>query len=608
MVCRSDGKRTMGDDPALRPPRQGPTAADVLAELRSGIRQDEPAYVVLVRLLTLGGRVPFQQGAAALKVHDLAVLHQLLGDDSIRLRLTSGPRQYGELLVIQSVQGRVSFIDANGPDWPTDAWSIGRLALAPYMLERVAEEVLAWEIAERTEQAELDGILRRWADLGVLAARVREVADWVDRVETVLIYVGEETYSRSDAGTSTLLRDGLLTRLERSTLDTWTASERLFVASMHLLFATGRAIRFEEFNGRQLTATALRTWLVTMWRRYAYAIGAPIPANLAGHPMELLAKEVGELSEAVNRSPWIRFRRITGLTFTKTEVLAELPRPRRSHCTLPALIGQFAEQAAGYAPDPALPAERAMAQIVDAILTLPEDQARQGVERLLATIVYAAVVDLDADYAMSSAVRDISRLAPDQDSRLGSILCLRKPDFFCCVIPHPSRLSDRTEADISRVLWLVAQRMQYNRWHFVPGNFERAEVPRQRHYFFPPALPDLAEFSDLWHGGHVAAEVRNSVRAPGAQLWREALDVGGSAHRGCFDIRAVRMSDEPFRREHLWTAVRYSGLVDALWRGVAARVNDGSAVPSITAFDRGWYERARWTGIVGDAVTLVPPS
>src|SRR5207248_4605058 len=107
--------------------------------------------------------------------------------------------------------------------------------------------------------------------------------------------------------------------------------------------------------------TRLRTWLVTTWRRYAHATGTPIPAQLAGRPLEALAKEVGALGEKVNRSGWIRFRRIAGATFAKTEVLAELPPHRRSHAALPAPIRQFAEQVTGDQPNPALPAELAVA-------------------------------------------------------------------------------------------------------------------------------------------------------------------------------------------------------------------------------------------------------
>jgi hypothetical protein len=72
--------------------------------------------------------------------------------------------------------------------------------------------------------------------------------------------------------------------------------------------------------------------------------------------------------------------------------------------------------------------------------------------------------------------------------------------------------------------------MMFNRWHFVPGQFDRAEIPLNRHYFFPPQVPDIAEHSEHRHGGHISARVRYSIRAPGAQVWREPFHVFGHGY------------------------------------------------------------------------------
>lgn len=569
-------------------------AAATFTALRTGVRHEEPAYVAVLRLLTVGGRIPFQQGTAALRPRDLAIVHQLIGIESLQLQpLTEDPAA-GALLVCLSAQGRLSFTDPTDTDHTTLPTAAATLTLTPTMWERVEEEVATWELAEQQALTEVDALLSAWADSDVLTARVLEVLDWVDRVETVMIYIGEEVFTRSDAGTNTLLRDGVLARLAKIGLESWSAAERLFVAAAHLLFTTGRSIRFEEFNGQQLTATALRNWLVVTWRRYAHAVERAVPADLAARPLDQLASEIRELSTAVDQSAWVRFRRIAGPTFAKSEELAHLPGSQRSHRTIPPLVTTFATNTLNTAIDSTLSAEEAVVTIAKHALSLPTPTAVAVLEQLLATIVRAAAIEVNADYAMSSAIRDIALLAPAAQGRVDTVLTLRKPDFFCCVIPNPNQLGNDHGPEIRRMLWLVAQRMQYNRWHFVPGNFTRAEIPAQRHYFFPPLLPDIAEHSDLWHGGHIAAQVRYSIRAPGAQLWRDALTVGGSPYRGCFDIRAVRMTGDPFERKDLWAAVRYSGLVDALWRTVAAQVNQGSIAPAVTAFDKQWYDRAAW--------------
>jgi hypothetical protein len=566
----------------------GLSAAELIAGLRAGALRDEPAYATLIRLLTLDGRLPFDTALRTLNARSSSVLRLVTGEESLRI---TAPSRYdaGGMIVALSAQGRLQLLDRPA----TDAEVIGRLVLPRAILDRVDEAVADWVRHERAEQRHLDRLLWRWHRDGVLATRVEQVADWVERVETVLVYIEDQVFSRSDAGTNTLLRDGVLGRLATSPPDAWTAPERLFVSAAHVLFAAGRAIRFEEFNGQQLSATELRRWLVTTWLRYADALGLDARDDLAATCPFALAQQIGELCEAVDRSESVRFRRIGGPVFGKEERVVELPLRDRSHATTPPSVGQWTARHLGLDTDLSRPGEHTVGAATTAILARPPADCERLLPELLAAIVRAAAVDLGADYAMSSGVRDLTRLAPGGSSRIAGVLELRKPDFFCCVVPHP-RLLRSADPDLGHMLWLVAQRMQYNRWHFVPGNFERSEIPQQRHYFFPPALPDIAEHSDLWHGGHVVARVRFSVRAPGASLWRGPLRIAGNEYRGCFDIRAVRMAGEPFVRSDLWTAVRYTGLIDAVWRTVARAMDHGQRVPAVIAFDRGWYEGQRW--------------
>lgn len=562
------------------------TAAGLFGVLRDGVREPQPAYVRLVTLLTAGGRVPYEQAIASLTARERSLLHHLMGDEKARVvaeETASGARR---VLVAYSPQGKVSLLFPGEPAGPD---VVGGLTVGPGILEQVEEDHAAWAVRERAEQRELDGMLRGWERDGSLARRVREVADWVDRVETILIYVGRRTFSKSDAASNTLLRTGVLGELATAPLARWDRADRLFVSAAHVLFGAGRSIRFEEFNGRQLSASGLRDWLVGRWRGYADALGRTPPPGLACRRLDRLAAEVSALSAEVDRSEWVRFRRISGLTFAKREVLARVPHAERSHPALPSLLRRFAGHALNV-DVPAVGGEEGLGLLVDRVLVM--DDPGPALESLLAHIVLSAVVDLDADYAMTSAVRDARSLRSGTD-RTASALSLRKPDFFCCALPHPERMRD--EPGVASLLWRVAQRMQYNRWHFVPGNFDRAEVPAQRHYFFPPTMPDLAESGEFWHGGHVAARVRFSIRAPGAQLWRDPFTAFGNRYRGCYDIRAVRTRGRPFTRAELWTATRYSGLIDVFWRRVVCRCSEpGMPWPVISAFDREWYESGAW--------------
>jgi hypothetical protein len=516
-----------------------------------------------------------------------------MGKEQVRMRPASS--RDCDVLVAYSPQGKLSLLSRDELGTVPAEELVGGLQLGTAALERAAEAHEAWWAAERHEREGLEEMLATWQADGSLPARVRQVADWVDRVETVLIYIGRQVYSRSDAGSNTLLRGGILDGLACRPLASWTSGERLLVAAAHVLFRAGRSIRFEEFNGRQLSAVSLRSWLVDRWRRYAAAAGEPVPADLATRPAAVLAGQIAELSTAVDNSGWLRFRRISGITFAKREVIAPVPLRRRSHEVLPVTLAQLTEDEPAVEVRDGTAAEQVISDAIRRLAGTPSEDTPTRVEALLAAIVAAAVRDLAADYGMSSAIRDLTRLMDTPQGCLSKVLDLRKPDFFCCALPHPELARARTEPEITRLLWTVAQRMQYNRWHFVPGNFDRADIPAQRHYFFPPTMPDIAEHSDLWHGGHVAASVRYSIRAPGAQLWRPPLMMGGNSFRGGYDIRVVRMRGCPFTRDDLWTAVRYSGLVDAFWRTLATLPSP----PVISAFGREWYKSAGWRTFCG---------
>lgn len=563
-------------------------ADDLFQELRREAGEDRPAYTTLIRLLTVGGRLPYADASAGLTERERHLLHEVMGDERLRLSVPSA--EDGDLFVAYSRQGKLSLLLRDELDGTPEADLLATLRLGEAARERAEERHTAWRQEELIEQRELDRILHAWEKEGTLTERLGQVVDWIDRVETVLVYVGRRIYSRSDAASNTLLRDRVLAGLADVLVADWPRADRLFVAAAHLLFTAGGPICFEEFNGRQLSALGLRTWLVSRLRRYAASLGVPVRSDTAGRPFQELAAETASLRTAVNASGTVCFRRISAPAFGKREVLAKVPATERAHALLPPTLGDLARGIPAMRNPAGLSAEAVVSRAVVELVAEGGD-----VEELLASIVMAAVRDLRADYGMTSAVRDLTRLRAVAPDRTSGVLALRKPDFFCCVLPHPDFAGRRPEHELVTLLWSVSQRMQYNRWHFVPGNFTRAEVPVDRHYFFPPTMPDLAEHAHLWHGGHVAAGVRHSIRAPGAQLWREPLAVGGNHYRGGYDIRVVRTDGPPFTRADLWSAVRYSGLVDAFWRAVAGL----DRPPVISGFDKGWYWSGGWRRHLG---------
>ncbi|WFE95992.1 hypothetical protein [Micromonospora sp. WMMD987] len=567
----------------------------------------DSAQTGVLRLLTMAGKVPFRSAFDGLTLREQAIVRHLLGRQHLRLTPPGVDTPPAPFVLAHSTLGKLTIHEPARGDLPTEE-VVAELSLPQWLVEMLDEECLPAEAEEEQHRYEIDHTLSTWHADGTLAERLEEVIDWVERVETVLVHIQRRVFSRSDSGSSTLIRDGVLPALRDRPPADWSPEERLFVGAIQLLFRTGRAVRFEEFNGRQLSAVSLRRVLTTRCAAYLRVLGEPVTGQLSTATLTELAALAGDLVERVDGGDHMRYRRVNGLTYAKDEYLVPWAQQERGHAELPrtlhALTGPFDGD------DPAALVRHATAA---ALRTAHRDGDEGDLTRILEDIVLGAVVDARADYGMSSGIRDLSRLNGPAGRYGEDVAGLRKPDFFCCVLPSPQMAADLPADAVTDILWQVAQRMMYNRWHFVPGNFDRIEVPRQRHYFFPPLVPDIGEWGDLRHGGHSTARVRYTLRAPGAAMWKQPLTVSGRQYRGAFDIRLVRMDGPPFTLADLRIACRYSALVDVLWREIAgyAEEHDGWT-PTIAAFGGDWYTANAWRTpverLAGDAQMVGGPA
>jgi hypothetical protein len=550
--------------------------------------------------LTGGGRIPFPLALSRLTVWESHLVQYVLGRDDVELttRPPAGPPP--AVAPIPVTRSRHTGLCLWGPDELPEpgAEPVGWLHVPPQVLDMVGEATRAENALEAAGSAEVETILQEWVAAGELDRRLTELADWVERVETVLVLVGRDIFSKSDAGTNTLTRDGLIQNLRTSPVHSWRPADRLFVVLAHCLFVTGRSVRFEEFNGRQLSVSRVRHFLADRHANYSVATGRA-PRNTHGMPLFELARQVRELMADVDRSPMMRYRRINGLTFVKNEHLIEFPLPRDPD-TLPALVARYGRECLGVVPSGDVRGDlRAMTLAATALDAAAPDTGAGGsgggaVGELLSAIVLSAILSTGSDYGMSSSVRDLGSLRGAEPGSADGVLELKKGDFFCCCLPHTTRMAHAGQ-DTAPILWRAAQRMMYNRWHFAPGEFDRRVIPQKRHYFFPPQIPDIAEHGEHHHGGHVASRVRFTIRAPGAQVWHPPFEVFGHGYRGCYDIRLVRMEGPAFTTAELLEAVRHCSLVDEMWRTLAEDAQHGPTPPRpVAGFDRAWYESRGW--------------
>ncbi|WP_166029125.1 hypothetical protein [Streptomyces chilikensis] len=566
----------------------------------------------LLAELTRNGRIPLRLALSRLTAWESLLVQHVLGRGDVEFTATAEPPAPGLVPVTRSPLAGLS-LWAPGESPEPSAERLGGLRVPAEVLDTVAEETRVVEDREAADRHEAEELLRTWEKDGELDDRLARLADWVERVESVYLLIGRDVFSKTDAGTNTLTREGLLAKLRESPVADWRPSDRLFVVMAHCLFVSGRSVRFEEFNGRQFSATGVRNFLLDRHAQYCAALDRA-PGSPAGLPLLELVRLVRELMHDVDRSRMMRYRRINGLTFVKNERLLDFPLPRDPR-TMPELVARHGRSNLGVTPSGDVRADLRAMTLAAAALDADADAADAGgagagsaLGELLGAIVLSSIVSTDADYGMSSSVRDLSALRGARPGSADGVLALKKGDFFCCCLPHPTRMAG-TGDETTPILWRAAQRMMYNRWHFAPGEYDRAEIPEKRHYFFPPQVPDIAEHAEHHHGGHVASRVRYTIRAPGAQVWHPPFTVFGHGYRGSYDIRLVRMEGPPFTTADMVEAVRHCSLVDELWRTLARGLQDGTLrVPPVGGFDRAWYESRGWERLRPYALAVGGPA
>lgn len=561
---------------------------------------EQPIYAALSRFLTYDGRLPLEHGLDALNDLERRLFERAEGSAARLTRQPAADPGEESICVFYNDLGRLHLrrtIDPP-PRYPShvELLPLGYFAVPRALcdeLERAIQPELAEErrlralIDERLCAAERDGSLER-----ILAV----AEDAVRHVEAVCVYVDDELWSVMERCTTLIdtrkFGSGLLSGLRAAPLASWTPTQRLGVAALYALYQSGRSIRFEEFNGKQLTARRLFARLRALGSRYV-APGQP-PGLPGDADLFALAEAVGRGAQDSIGRPWLRYRWINGLTYVKIERIADTPPDSAADAAIPDSIAALYEAWIGRPLDRRRGHAAIFAELADCALAgsapahPPGTPARIPLELLIQSIVAAAVLAARADYGMSSSLRNPSALlAADDATLLSGMLALQPRDFFTCLVARPglsALMGERIKQDVYAG---VQARMQYNRWHFIAGNFARADIPQSRHHFYPPTLPDIAEWSDQQHGGHTQGGVRYSIRAPGPDMNQPPLMIGGRPYRGFYDVRVVRMEGPPFTLPDMLLVRHHSLWMGVVWRRLVAYCERSPGALAITGFEKG---------------------
>ena len=127
--------------------------------------------------------------------------------------------------------------------------------------------------------------------------------------------------------------------------------------------------------------------------------------------------------------------------------------------------------------------------------------------------------------------------------------------------------------------------MEYNSWHYTPGNFLNERHRIQRHYYFPPVMSDITEWSNQHHQGHVYANVKHAIRCPGTIL---CLPYTLNAY---YDLRLMKTSGVMYSEIDLMKALYYKEVVGALYQAWFDYCREHQSQLDMTAYDRKWYQQ-----------------
>lgn len=560
-------------------------------------------------LLTLGGRVPADIQLRALPLAEEAALTTLCGaswrqDSAVRApeRRSALPAPFvGEIGLTTS--GRVAVrVPSQGP-LAGDTSLVGGVIRVPWSRRALDDFEERIDQAVSRYAAAVAGC-RQWLTAVGTSGRddlLAQLKDAAQRTAPFVLYQEGRTYTnfrdRNTITGKTLWPghpDCALSSLEGLPPALWSDNDVMVVVCLTLLVCSAGYARIEEANGTQLTldhvAYLLEQTRLT-YNRVAGGRRVP-PATSSGvaalHDLaSALSQRRREISERVQL-----YREIHGVLMHKIERVAEpvsepaLARESaicaRLHQRLPiggATLDELAQDLLS-SPD---------------WLGQPHNSFQTGLESLIYETVSAATAAFEVDFAMSRGIRSLPRLIRAiREQDWSGITEWELTDYFCCVVPARQALEhfSGSAAKLADIAWAISSRMQYNSWHFIAGNLPKIPAVVARDYFVPPTVPDLAYYSDQHHRGHVAAQVRFSIRSP------QAVTILDRRMEGFVDLRLMRCKGAPFNEQDLLAAHRGSSFIARATTLAAALVADGMSI-EVTAFDPEWHARAI-TALTGD--------
>ena len=542
------------------------------------------AAALMLRGLTLDGRIEETSARAGLSPAECYACDCIVAQD-----LSIEPAA-GNFSLAFRPHGRLYFVPRE--EFEADASALRLLChvaldaddLATYRtLRRSTEEMLEQERGEICADLTEQGFDRVCADLAFAA----------EHMAPLIYYIGDQCISNFyEVGKSGFPREMTLTHaLEQvegqrahAKIEALTA-----VYCLHLALGSGGYTRLEELNGTQLSRSALIRFFDAVHGSYEPICPSPAKEDFASLSVRARSAALARMREAIARGQ--RFiRLINGTNLRKREAILAMAPAGPCDVSAPSeeILAILQRCMPPGSSIEALLRPRHLDGLLGSAVVPAERRASYNslLEYLIDCVVAEAVRSTDSDIGMTRSTRDYRQFVHALRDRQTVIACSwSQAEYFCHVVPSPSMRASLPPRTIGMILNAISARMRFNSWHYAPSYFSAKDIPDDRGWFTAPRMADIADESDQHHRGHIQAMVRYSIRSP------LPLRVGDEVLPGFIDLRLMRQKGEPYRSEHLVTAIAYTEALQFLYQRLMAEVVEHDVAFAFSFGDKKWFDR-----------------
>ncbi|ARJ50624.1 hypothetical protein [Staphylococcus lutrae] len=546
-------------------------------EVRDKVKQMKDPKRIIETIITVDGKVDIEIALQSLNFEQQAIYQHLdyakcvFGDASPieeKAMLCFGMTEYGRLLL-----GEKYFFDAY-----TQIWGY---FIIPHETMTVIEQDIARLHAQEKwlYQTEVVPFFRQLSQQDVVKV-LDAIKNKIDFMAPILLYYYDQTFTtfyhynnllRSLEGETTRF---LLDDLATQDVSTWTTHERTFIFNMYAILQSGPPARGEEVNGVHFSLTYLSRYFKQKREDYQQVVNSP--QTIGAVSLLTQAQMLAQLRDEVTEHAMI-YRQINGLNLHKKERLIEKEAlTAYTDQRLEAVLLQMLEVHT--------------IEVYYAAFYHFIDQHRRSdrLQQLLETIVSYAIEATHSDIGMTRSFRQpYAYYCALKNNDIATICDWNQKMYFCCVIPSGTLIESFQGQPqmLTGILVAISKRMEYNSWHYTPGNFLNRVKNMERHYYFPPVMSDITTWSNQHHKGHVFADVKYAMRCPGT-IQCPPYDLAAF-----YDLRLMRSTGNTYTEDDLMKALYYQRILGELYQAWFDFGMQTACTIDITAYDRAWYQQ-----------------